>query len=117
MTTFETRSERNVGMIEVTGSLDDGAINGLRHAFAEAVGKAKSHRVLIIVNDVHSMSDRAALVLAAEVGTLRARHGECAWVSKSGWTPTRGVVGEAPIMNVYKTLNAALDALGTGDGP
>ena len=98
MTIFETQAKRNIGVIEVIGSLDDGAINGLRQAFEAAVNEAGSYRVLLIVNKVRSMSDRAALVPAAEVGTLRAQRGECAWVSASGWIPMRGVVGEAPIM-------------------
>ena len=47
MTGFTSRAERRIGVIEVTGPLDDDAIVGLRGAIADAVKLAGVPRDLI----------------------------------------------------------------------
>lgn len=110
MTTFTTRAEHHIGIIEVTGSLNDGAVVGLRQAFAEAVAKAESRHVLVVADKITSMEDHAALVLVAECGALRAQGGNAAWVSSSGWTPTLGSIASQTLyMGVYRSLAVALE--------
>ena len=80
MTTFTTRAERRIGVIEVTGALDDDAIVGLRGAIAEAVGQAGVPRILIVADGITAMSENAALMVVIECATLRAQGGNAAWI-------------------------------------
>ena len=110
MTTFTTQAERHIGIIEVTGSLNNAAVVGLRQAFAEATTKAESRHVLIVADGITSMEDSAALLMVAECTALRAQGGNAAWVSRSGWLPTRGTAASTTLfMDVYPTVELALD--------
>lgn len=111
MTTFTTRAERGVGIIEVDGSLNNAAVAGLRAAFAQATAEAGARHVLIVADKIISMDQSAAFVMVDECNALRAQGGKTAWVSRNGWTPTRGnVASTALVMEVYPTVESALDA-------
>jgi len=113
MTTFASRSERRIGVIEVTGALNDDAIVGLRSTIADAVSQAGAPRVLIIADGITAMSEHAALILIVECATLRARGGNAAWISARGRIATPGTVPAATLyMSVYRSLRAALDLFG-----
>jgi len=110
MATFTTRAERHIGIIEVEGSLDDASVVRLKDAFAEATVKAESRHVLIVADKITSMEEKVALVMVIECGRLRAEGGNAAWVSRSGWLPTRGSHASTKLfMDVYQTVEQALD--------
>jgi anti-anti-sigma regulatory factor len=110
MATITTRAVRHIGIIDVDGSLDDASVARLHEAFAEAVVKAGSRYVLIVADKITSMEEKAALVMVAECGKLRAEGGNAAWVSRSGWLPTRGTAASTTLfMGVYRTVEQALD--------
>ena len=111
MTTFSTRAERHVGIIEVDGSLNNAAVAGLRDAFTQVITKAGSRHVLIVADKITSMDQSAAFVMVDECNALRAQGGKIAWVSRNGWTPTRGTAAStALVMEVYPSVESALDA-------
>jgi anti-anti-sigma regulatory factor len=118
MTTFASRSERRIGVIEVTGALNDDAIVGLRGAIAEAVRQSGAPRVLIIADGITAISEDAALIVVIECATLRAKGGNAAWISTGGQIATpRSVPAATLYMSVYRSLRTALDLFGIENAP
>ena len=110
MAMITTRAERHIGIIDVDGSLDGASVARLREAFAEAIAKAESRHVLIVADKITSMEEGAALIMIAECTRLRAEGGNAAWVSRTGWLPTRGTAASTTLfMDVYQTVEQALD--------
>jgi len=110
MTTFVLRAERRIGVIEVTGALDDNAIVELRSAIVRAVKQAGAPRILIVADGITAISESAALMLVIECATLRARGGNAAWISTGGQIVKPDSIPAATLyMSVYRSLNAALD--------
>lgn len=113
MTTFTSRAERRIGVVEVTGALDDDAIVGLRGAIAEAVGQAGVPRILIVADGITAMSENAALMVVIECATLRAQGGNAAWISVGGQITKPDSIPAATLyMSVYRSLSSALDLFG-----
>lgn len=118
MTTFTSRAERRIGVIEATGALDDDAIVGLRGAIAEAVRQAGVPRILIIADGITAMSENAALMVVIECATLRAQGGNAAWISAGGQIIKPDSVPAATLyMFVYRSLSAALDLFDVEGAP
>ena len=118
MTTFASRSERRIGVVEVTGALNDDAIVGLRSAIAVAVRQAGAPRVLIIADGITAISEDAALIVVIECATLRAKGGNAAWISTAGQIASPGSAPAATLyMSVYRSLSTALDLFGIENAP
>ena len=118
MTTFTTRAEHHIGVVEVVGALDDEAVAALRGAIAKAVVEAKSPRVLINADGITAISENAALMMVVECATLRAKGGNAAWVCTNGQLNKPDSIPSATLyMSVYRSLSAALDLLGVEGTP
>lgn len=113
ITNFKSRVERRIGVLEVTGPLDDDAIPQLREAIADVAARAETPRVLIVEDNITTTTESAAKALIAECTALRGKGGNLGLVSEDGAITRKGrPSGQTLYMTVYSSLELGLERLG-----
>jgi anti-anti-sigma factor len=112
-TSFKTRVERRIGVVEITGPLDDHAIPMLHGAITDVAERAGTPRVLIVEDNITATSENAAKALIYECATLRGKGGNLGLVSSDG-AVTRGGRPSAQTFYIaaYSSLEFGLERLG-----
>lgn len=117
-TNFKRWADRKVGLIEVTGPLDDHALPLLRGAIADAVSSAGTPHVLIVEDGVTAVSEAAARLLVSECKTLREKGGNLGLVSTDGQITRDGRPSSRTLfMPIYNSLELGMAKINGGDLP
>jgi anti-anti-sigma factor len=112
VTKFERWADHRIGVIEVTGPLDDHAIHVLRGAIAEVIKHAGTPRVLIVEDNITAVSEKAVEVLVSECKALRAKGGSLGLVSQDARITGTGRPSSMTLfMPVYTGLEFAIERL------